>query len=250
MLYNFEKAKGDEKMLLYYVRHGDPIYDPDSLTPLGERQAEAVAKRLALYGIDKIYSSTSTRARLTAKPTCELVKREAELLDFANEAHAWRELTVETEKGRRWLFHSDKHKRLVNDESFIALGHRWYEHPEFVGGTYKDGMNRILSETNALLASLGYEHIGRSGAYRVTDDNDRRVALFAHQGFGLAFLSTVLDIPFPQFSTHFDMTHTGVTVIEFKNEGGIAYPRMLTLSSDSHLYREGLPTKYNGLIYF
>ena len=29
-------------MLLYIVRHGDPIYQPDSLTPLGERQAEAI----------------------------------------------------------------------------------------------------------------------------------------------------------------------------------------------------------------
>lgn len=38
-------------MLLFYVRHGDPIYNPDSLTPLGERQAEAVAKRLALHGV-------------------------------------------------------------------------------------------------------------------------------------------------------------------------------------------------------
>ena len=30
-------------MLFYYVRHGDPIYTPDSLTELGHRQAEAVA---------------------------------------------------------------------------------------------------------------------------------------------------------------------------------------------------------------
>ena len=41
-------------MLLFYVRHGDPIYDPDMLTPLGKRQAESVAKRLAMYGIDEI----------------------------------------------------------------------------------------------------------------------------------------------------------------------------------------------------
>ena len=33
-------------MLLFYIRHGDPIYNPDSLTPLGERQAEAVAQGL------------------------------------------------------------------------------------------------------------------------------------------------------------------------------------------------------------
>lgn len=44
-------------MLFFYIRHGDPIYNPNQLTPLGERQAEAVAKRLSLYSIDKIYSS-------------------------------------------------------------------------------------------------------------------------------------------------------------------------------------------------
>ena len=56
-------------MLLYFIRHGDPIYNPDSLTPLGERQAEAVAKRLALFGVNKIYASTSNRAILTATLT-------------------------------------------------------------------------------------------------------------------------------------------------------------------------------------
>ena len=61
-------------MLFFYVRHGDPIYDPDSLTPLGHRQAEAVAKRLALYGLDEIYASTSNRAVLTATPTSEILK--------------------------------------------------------------------------------------------------------------------------------------------------------------------------------
>ena len=57
-------------MILFYVRHGDPIYNPDQLTPLGHRQAESVAKRLALFGIDEIYASTSTRAMQTAQPTC------------------------------------------------------------------------------------------------------------------------------------------------------------------------------------
>ena len=29
-------------MKLYFIRHGQPIYDPDSLTPLGEEQAKAL----------------------------------------------------------------------------------------------------------------------------------------------------------------------------------------------------------------
>ena len=31
-------------MVFYYIRHGDPIYDPDSLTEHGHKQAEALAK--------------------------------------------------------------------------------------------------------------------------------------------------------------------------------------------------------------
>ena len=45
-------------MLFFYIRHGDPIYQPDSLTPLGEYQAEAVKSRLGQFGLDKIYAST------------------------------------------------------------------------------------------------------------------------------------------------------------------------------------------------
>ena len=33
-------------MLLYIVRHGDPIYETDSLTERGKLQAEAVGKRM------------------------------------------------------------------------------------------------------------------------------------------------------------------------------------------------------------
>ena len=61
-------------MLLYYIRHADPIYNPDSLTPLGERQAEAVGRRLASHGVDKIFASSSIRAQLTAKPLGEMLK--------------------------------------------------------------------------------------------------------------------------------------------------------------------------------
>ena len=51
---------------------------------------------------------------------------------------------------------------------------------------------------------LGYEHIRFTGKYKVTKQNDKRIALFAHQGFGLAFLSCLLDIPYPMFCTHFE----------------------------------------------
>ena len=235
-------------MLLFYIRHGDPIYNPDSLTPLGKRQAEAVAKRLSLYGVDRIFSSSSNRAIETATPTCELVKKEAEILEFCNEIHTFESFSIEVDGERKWLFHDKEVKKLFAEESIKSLGDFWYEHPQMK--LYKKGVEWMHEEVSNLLKSLGYEKIGRSGRYKILFDNPERIALFAHHGFGITFLSTLLGIPYPMFVNHFDMCHTGMTVIEFKNEDGFSIPKVLTLSSDAHLYKEELPTKYNNQLFF
>ncbi len=234
-------------MLLFYIRHGDPIYNPNMLTPLGERQAEAIAKRLALYGIDEVYASPSNRAVLTSKPTCDILKKEAKLLPFADEHLAWQQLVIEDEKGKDdWVFRVKKMRNLLNSEEIRNLGNRWFDHPEFKGRDYEKGIERIYEGADEFLSSLGYEHIRYTGKYKAISPNEKRVAFFAHQGFGLSFLSCLLDIPLPMFATHFDICHTGLTVIEFPEFEGFSVPRVLVHSSDAHLYKEGLPTLYNG----
>ncbi len=235
-------------MLLYYIRHGDPIYNPNMLTPLGERQAEAVAKRLALHGVDRIFSSPSARAMQTAKPTAEILKTEITELDFTDERHAWEELTCEREDGKlTWMFFTKENRALLSSCEIRELGHRWYSHPSLA--RYEKGILRVYDEGDAFLRSLGYEHVRYTGSYKCIAPNDERVAVFAHAGFGSAFLSCLLDIPYPSFAMQFDMTHTGMTVIEFLDEGGVSYPRVLTYSSDAHLYKEGLPTKHGNRVY-
>ena len=237
-------------MLFYFIRHADPIYHPDSLTPLGHRQAEALAKRLSTYGFNKIYSSTSTRALMTAQPTCEVLKMQLTELDWCNEHHAWLQLAPLCEDGRRrWAFANPDIVKQMNSPEVRRLGRQWYEHEYFKDTQFKEGILRIQNEADALFESLGYKHEPERGGYVPVNPNEERVALFAHQGFGLAFLSCVLDIPYPLFSTRFDMTHSGMTVIEFQNGFDIVNPRVLTLSNDSHLYREGLPTKYQNRLY-
>ena len=146
-------------MLIFYVRHGDPIYDPDSLTPLGKRQAEAVAKRLAYGGIDTVYSSTSIRARETAAPTCEILKREPILLDWAKETHVWREFSFDVSYGREWFQRIPEERRFLASNEIRELGMKWYEHPRYKDNpTFKSGMERVERETDAFLAHLGYEH--------------------------------------------------------------------------------------------
>ena len=238
-------------MLLFYLRHGDPIYDPDSLTPLGARQAEALGKRLAEYGLDEIYASSSTRAQLTARPTCEMLKMEPTILPWADEKYCWAQLANQCPDGRgRWVFQQADKIPLLASNEVRALGRKWYDHPYFAGTTYKEGIERVQGEADRWLAGFGYEHDLERNMYLCRDMSPRRVALFAHQGFGLAFLSCVLDVPYSQFSIHFDMTHSGMSVIWFPEEEGWVAPKLLQLSGDGHLYREGLPTRYNNRLRF
>ena len=236
-------------MLLFYVRHGDPIYNPDSLTPLGERQAEALSKRFSIYGLDEIYSSPSVRAQQTAKPTCEVLKKEPIILDWCNEALAAKDFMIEYEPGKRtWAFNHPPLREAFNSPEVRALGSKWYTHPAFEGYTFDKGVERVEDEVDKLLLSLGYRHDREKSGYIAEEHNNKRIALFAHEGFGMSFMSALLDIPYNEYSTRFGFGFTGMTVIEFSPVNGFCIPRVLQHSNDSHLYREGLGIKYHNRI--
>ncbi len=232
-------------MLLYYIRHGDPIYDPDSLTPLGERQAEAVGKRLAVYGLDAIYTSPSNRARLTAKPACEMLKLEPTVIPFVDEGLAWQGYSVPTDAGTQtWGFYHTPTRALMNNPEVRALGDAWYTHPCLAYTCYSTGVPRMQADADDFFLSLGYRHDRAAHHYISEAPNDKRIAIFAHQGAGLAFLSAILDIPYNTYCLHHDIGLTGMTVIKFDTVGGICIPQVLQHSGDGHLYREGLATRY------
>jgi len=222
-------------MLFIYIRHGEPIYDPDSLTELGKLQAENVAKRLSVIGVDKIFSSTSNRAIQTALPTAKSLAKEIAYLDFANEKHVWNNLTVDTPSGKVWLFQEKKIIELFHTQEIMDLGMKWHEHPLFAHKSYGEEMKRINCESNRFFETLGYLHLD-NGKYKVVNENDDHIVMFAHQGFGFAFLSLLLNIPYPIFCTRFELGHAEITVIEFKNEGGYSYPKVLSLSNNCHLH--------------
>ena len=238
-------------MILFYIRHGDPIYSPDELTPLGRRQAESVAKRLCMFGVDEIYSSTSTRAMQTAQPTCELMKKEMITLDWMHESYAHKEMSIPVEGAKStWCWAHPQYSQILASREVRSMGDLWHEHPSLKEFELDRCPKRIGHEMDLWLASLGFEHDREKGMYKVTTDNThKRIALFAHEGAGKAFMSELLDIPFPYYAAHFEMKHTGMTAIYF-DEGysvkfdGYARARVMTLSNDSHLFRDGLPTNH------
>jgi probable phosphoglycerate mutase len=236
-------------MILYYIRHGDPIYDPDSLTELGHKQAKALVARTTLYGLDEIYCSTSNRAKLTAQPTCEALGKEMILLDWANEGYAFAEMSIPKPDGSKmWMFQSEECRKKMNAPEVKARGAKWYEDPYFPQ-TCGAGVQRVDKEVDNFLLSLGYKHNRETGEYELLGKkNEKRVALFAHQGFGMLFLSSLLDIPYNIFSTHFDMSTSAVTAILFGEDGETTFPTVLQLSNDSHLFKADLMTGYHNCI--
>ena len=74
-------------MLLYIVRHGDPIYETDTLTDRGRLQAEAVGKRIFDSKINRIFSSPMGRAKETAAPACRLLGLYYTIEEWTHEIH-------------------------------------------------------------------------------------------------------------------------------------------------------------------
>lgn len=92
-------------MFLFFVRHGMPDYENDTLTDYGKQEAQALSKRFALIGLDKIYSSTMGRAMMTSTVTVYRIRDDGEehipqICLYGNDSHLYKEELLENFDGR------------------------------------------------------------------------------------------------------------------------------------------------------
>ena len=224
-------------MLLYIVRHGDPIYETDSLTERGKLQAEAVGKRIFDSKIDRIFSSPMGRAMETAEPACRLLGLTKNIEEWAHEIGDERLTPYPDGKLKSISFLQNT---VYRENGNIDLPYeKSYECTGINESRIKDAMDYIIKNGNDFLERLGYRE--ENGVYRILRKNEEKVALFCHAAFGRAWISYLLHIPLHIMWSSFEYTHTGVTVIEFKNnENGFTAPNCLCYSDMSHLYSAGL----------
>lgn len=62
-------------MKIHIVRHGEPDYSIDSVTPKGAREVQLLADRLSAESISAFYVSPLGRAQATAAPTLKKMGR-------------------------------------------------------------------------------------------------------------------------------------------------------------------------------
>ena len=198
-------------MLLYIVRHGDPDYATDTLTERGRLQAEAVAKRLAASGIDRVFTSPMGRARETAEPTCKLLGIDYTVEEWAHE--------IGDEKMTSYPDGKLKSISHIPNTVFRQDGNIYLPYERACKCTAIDETNmpaaiRFIEENgNSFLERLGYKAEG--GVFRILKESDERVALFCHTAFARTWLSILLHIPLHIVWASFQVTHTSVTVLDF-----------------------------------
>lgn len=217
-------------MRIVFVRHGEPDYDLDILTPRGTLQAEAAAKRLERENITAVYSSPQGRAQLTAAPLAKLLKLPVITLDFMHEINSGdangKKMPL---NGSPWLL---SEKMLAEENEEITLD-GWRGHPYFKNNLASRCYDYVASEFDKWLETLGYRREGRR--YRCLVENDRTVALFSHGGSGACALSRTLNLPFNYMLAAMQYGFTSVTVLRYPGKAGeLTYPRIELFNDMAH----------------
>ncbi len=217
-------------MRLYIIRHAEPAYPEDALTERGHEQAQALARRLAAAGLDRVYSSPLQRARESARYTAERLGLALEIEPWTRELEDWWVRGPEDAEVPVWQ---------VDGAAIRALAPRlrldnWHRFPPFDAPLLRRGFARLGMEADAFAARHGYVRAGAS--YRRAGEGPRRVAVFCHEGFALTWLAHLLAMPPPLVWAGFSLPPGSITTVVFEElpEGG-AVPRCCGLGDVAHL---------------
>lgn len=230
-------------MRIYIIRHADPDYANDTITPQGRLEAEALAERMKKEGIHRIYSSPMGRSIETMKYTARALNMEARIEPWTQE-HL--NLSVELENQRK-VFAIDLHGECIREDLSILDHKNWSKLPHFSHLNLREVYQNVVQESDKFIKRHGYERI--DGRYRCIAPNEEKIAVFCHGGFGLTWIAHLLEIPLPLVWSGFWLPTTSVTTILFdKRTPNWAVPRCIGLGDISHLYAAGLEVLPRGII--
>lgn len=218
-------------MKLLIIRHGDPDYSIDSLTPAGWREADLLSKRLCKLKIDAFYCSPLGRARDTAKPTLAQLGRDAEICDWLREFSPRVMRPHDTTPNISWDWFP---KDWTVDKRFYSRDH-WFENARFMEASVKEEADRVTKCFDDLLARHGYVRDGEY--YQAVQPNEDTIVLFCHFGVSCVLLSHLLGIsPMLLWQGTCAAPSSVTTLTTEERTPGIACFRMNSFGDISHLY--------------
>ncbi len=177
-------------MRILIVRHGDPDYEKDSLTPKGFREAELLAERLCKLDVKAFYCSPLGRAQDTARPTLQRLGRSAETLDWLQEFRG------QVRRGLKVEGCWDRLPSYWCREDNYYSADAWLNTRLMQSKNVEKEYRYVCRNLDTLLAQHGYRHNGR--VFDVVDGNHDTIVLFCHFGVEAVLLSHLLSVsPMP-----------------------------------------------------
>lgn len=209
-------------MEILLIRHGDPDYAHDSLTPRGVIEAQRLAKTLQEVEIDDLYVSPLGRAQGTCAYTAHEKRLEPVTLDWLRERGI--------KRGPVYLWEAQGEMFLQAE--VLPTQNDWYL-PEGAMPEGDEQYRRVRDGFDDLLSAYGYVREGHK--YRVDGGSDKRIALFCHKGVILTLLADVLHWALPMIFVSLHIHPSGVTRLEMVEREGFAHLKALAINDLSHL---------------
>lgn len=246
-------------MKLLIIRHADPDYEHDCLTPRGREEAAALAEYLKEKGISAIYASPLGRAKETAEFVAQARGERVEVLSWLREFPAklrfWETEELEKSCPCPWATNFFDKARVVWD---ILPAHYTARENYFHKDAWRDTEIAAHSDMeacyeaatrdfDAFLRQHGYRREG--GHYRAEKPNGDTIALVCHFGIECVLLSHLLGVsPFVLWQGFIAAPSAVTTVVTEEREEGIAVFRVTAFGDASHLAKKdmapGFPGRY------
>jgi len=221
-------------MKIMIIRHADPDYSIDSLTPTGWIEAELLSERMKNVKVKNFYVSPLGRARDTANCTLKKIGREAEVCDWLQEFFIPVSSPDRPEKGCPWDWLPED---FTTDARMYSM-ENWTEVPNFKESDIKEAYENVTKNFDELLKKHGYERMGRM--YKVNEANEDTIVFFCHFGLECVLLSHLLSIPPMMLWQGACAAPSSVTILnsEERRKGKASF-RMSCFGDISHLYVAG-----------
>ena len=217
-------------MKLLLIRHGDPDYITDSLTPKGHTEAKLLADRLSAMDIKGYYMSPMGRARETAGYTLDKVGKTAEVLDWAREF----DVRIDDGSGGKCMTWELLPENWTKIPEYYDKD-KWFDVQVMKDAEMRSRIGKVYNGLDQLLERHGYRREGNF--YRAVNPNEDTVALFCHYGVTCVILSHLLGISPMVLWQGVGAEPTSVaTLVTEERSKGIASFRMTTFGDISHLY--------------
>ena len=219
-------------MRILIIRHGDPDYEHDSLTPKGWKEAEYLSERISKMDIAAFYVSPLGRARDTASLTLKKMNRTATECQWLREFAPTIQRPDVTD--RRIISWDWLPQDWTKEEDFYRRD-LWYTQSAMQEGKVKDEYDWVVTNFDALLAKHGYVRSGEN--YHVEKANTDTIVFFCHFGLECVLLSHLMNVSPMILWHHTCAAPTSVTTIYTEERRkGTAIFRVAGFGDISHLY--------------